>query len=406
MRMVRRLVLIVSLGAPLVGCQSAPVATAAADVRSADVTITHLPSPSWTVTEGAYDDPLSNPSDGYANTQNLTWLFHLVVTSREPGPLAIDHVNVSFARGGEPLWTETYARAYLKRLEWIKGAFDMTPEYYITRVLHGHEEPGTPDLPAGGAVSWVRIPFARPWFARADRVTFVFTFTAPDGRASIAEHAVEIREYQQKTRLRLPFSGTWAVNAGNDLSTGHRRSGLNGLTSYGWDFVKLGPDGVPFRTTGATPEDFYTYGQPVLAAAAGRVVEVRNDIGAYGVGKAPEADRLRRDGDLFAGNLVTLDHGDGEFSLTCHMLAGSVTVKVGDRVEAGQPLGKVGNSGFAGVPHVHFNLITAPKWLEARGLPSVFDGFARIRTGGPPLTIARGNPISGWLIRNATEGAQ
>jgi len=277
----------------------------------------------------------------------------------------------------------------------------MTPEYYITRVLHGKEEPGTPDAPANGAVSWVRIPFARPWFARADRVEFRFRFKDPGGGVSIANHAIPIADYRQKTVFRLPFSGTWAVNVGNDLSTGHRRSGLNGLTSYGWDFVKLGPDGMPFRTTGATPEDFYTYGEPALAAAEGTVVEVRNDIGPYGVGKAPAADVLRKDGDIFAGNLVTLDHGNGEYTLTCHMLAGSVGVKVGDRVAAGQPLGRVGTSGFAGVPHIHFNLITGPKWLQAKGLPSFFSNFERIRTGGPPLKIAMGDPVSGWVVRNA-----
>jgi hypothetical protein len=389
------------LAGAAIGCGLKPTTgVAAADDRAARVTITHLPSPMWTVTEGVYHDTASNPPDAYANTQNLTWLLHLVLASKEEVPLSIDAVAVTFSRDGRTLWTEGYSRPYLQRLEWIKGEFDMTPEYYITRVLHGKEAPGTPDLPSDGAVSWVRIPFARPWFARADRVEFRFRFRDPRGGMSVADHVVAIGDYQQKTTLRLPFSGTWAVNVGNDLSTGHRRSGLNGLTSYGWDFVKLGPDGMPFRTTGATPEDFYTYGEPALAAADGTVVEVRNDIGPYGVGKAPEADVLRKDGDIFAGNLVTLDHGNGEYTLTCHMLAGSVQVKAGDRVHAGQVLGKVGTSGFAGVPHIHFNLITGPRWLQAKGLPSLFSNFERIRTGGPPLQVAIGDPVSGWVVRN------
>lgn len=99
---------------------------------------------------------------------------------------------------------------------------------------------------------------------------------------------------------------------GNDLSTGHRRSGLNSLTSYGWDFVKLGLSGMPYKTDGKTPEDFYTQGERVLRAR--------------------------------------------------------------------QMLGKVGNSGFSGVPHIHFNLITGPKWLQAKGLPAL---------AGPP---AHGRP--------------
>ena len=173
------------------------------------------------------------------------------------------------------------------------------------------------------------------------------------------------------------------------------------ISSFRLPLVKLGTNGMPFRTDGRTPEDYYTYAEPVLSAAAGTVVDMRNDIGAYGVGKAPEADVLRKDGDLFSGNLVTIDHGNGEYSLTCHILAGSVVVKVGDHVAAGQLLGKVGNSGFAGVPHIHFNLITGPKWLDAKGLPSLFSNFERVRTDAPPQKIALGDPITGWMIRDA-----
>src|SRR5260370_24634459 len=142
--------------------------------RAANVSISNLPSPLWTVTEGAYEEAAANPPDGHAGTQNLTWLVHLVLTSKESVPLAIDRVEVTFNRGDQRLWTETYSRPYLRRLEWIKGEFNMTPEYYITRVLHGREEPGSPDVPANGAMSWVRIPFARPWFARADPVEVGF----------------------------------------------------------------------------------------------------------------------------------------------------------------------------------------------------------------------------------------
>ena len=126
--------LAVALIAPLSACASR--ASTLAD-RAANVSITNLPSPLWTVTEGAYDDAASNPPDGHASTQNLTWLVHLVLTSKESVSLVIERVDVLFTRDGQPLWTEAYARSYLQRLEWIKGAFDMTPEYYITRVLHG-----------------------------------------------------------------------------------------------------------------------------------------------------------------------------------------------------------------------------------------------------------------------------
>jgi hypothetical protein len=368
-------------------------ATVNVDVRT-------LPANVYTVVEGV-DRPLEErAASAHADPQNLTWLFHLVLTSREREPLRIERVRARFSRGGVTQWEEAFSRPYLERMEWTQGAFDMTPEYYLTKVLHGAEQPGTPDIPAGGTVSWVRVAFARPWFGRVDNIALQFDLVAPSQRTVTLDHTVPVVHYQQKTPLRLPFGGTWAVNVGNDLSTGHRRSGLNGLTSVGWDFVKLGPDAMPFRRDGKTPQDFYTYGEPVLAAAAGTVVDVRNDIREYGIGEAPSGDQLRADGDVFSGNLVTVDVGNGEYTFTCHMLMGSVPVRKGDRVQVGQVIGRVGMSGYAGVPHIHFNLISGPKWLDARGLPALFSGFERIRTGGAPQRIDRGNPVTDWLIRN------
>ena len=242
--------------------------------------------------------------------------------------------------------------------------------------------PAGPDLAPGQSLSWVRIGFARPWYARADEMRLRFDLRRPSGQAVTLEHTVPITEYRQKTAMRLPFDGVWAVNAGNDLSTGHRRTGLNGLTSVGWDFVKLGPDGSPFRTDGKSPSDFYTYGEPVLAAADGVVVDVRNDLEDFGVGAAPTADQLRGDGDLFSGNLVVVDVGQGEYTFTCHMQKGSIPVKAGDRVRSGQSIGRVGNSGYSGVPHIHFNLIDAAEWLDARGFPALFTNLERLQTGG------------------------
>ena len=54
------------------------------------------------------------------------------------------------------------------------------------------------------------------------------------------------------------------------------------------------------------------------------------------------------------GNCVVIDHGNSEFSLLAHMQEGSVTVKVGDQVVAGQVIGKLGNSGSSFGPHLHY----------------------------------------------------
>jgi hypothetical protein len=66
------------------------------------------------------------------------------------------------------------------------------------------------------------------------------------------------------------------------------------------------------------------------------------------------------------GHLLVLDHGMGLVSLFLH--ASALLVKEGDRVAQGQPLGRVGMTGRATGPHLHWGL----RWREARLDPLLF----------------------------------
>lgn len=93
-------------------------------------------------------------------------------------------------------------------------------------------------------------------------------------------------------------------------------------------------------------------GVPVLAAAPGRVRAVRDampDIDVREIGRAAVAKRE-------AGNGVLIDHGGGWESQYGHLRRGSIIVKPGDQVAAGQVLGMIGMSGLAEFPHVHFEV--------------------------------------------------
>jgi murein DD-endopeptidase MepM/ murein hydrolase activator NlpD len=105
-------------------------------------------------------------------------------------------------------------------------------------------------------------------------------------------------------------------------------------------------------------------------------------------------------GNLY-GNFVVIDHGTGEFSLIAHLNQGSVKVKVGDVVSAGQLVGRTGNSGMSTEPHVHYHLMDHADWHKAQGLPAQFSNF--VRNG---QQVERGEPRRGDSIANAAMEAR
>ena len=93
-------------------------------------------------------------------------------------------------------------------------------------------------------------------------------------------------------------------------------------------------------------------GVEVRAAADGIVRGTRDkwpDI-AVGMPGAPELEGQD------CGNGVAIDHGDGWITQYCHMKLGSVSVRSGELVEAGQRIGEVGLSGRTEFPHIHMSL--------------------------------------------------
>ena len=136
--------------------------------------------------------------------------------------------------------------------------------------------------------------------------------------------------------LPYPAGSSYYVSQASCSSGGHR-----GPYQYAYDFV------MPVGT-------------PVTAARAGVVAEIRMKF---------------RDGQSGEGesNWVKIRHADDTIAAYSHFTEHGALVGIGDRVEAGQPIGLSGNSGnTGGLPHLHFHLCLCSKPVDCGTLPVTF----------------------------------
>ncbi|HWU52479.1 MAG TPA: M23 family metallopeptidase, partial [Tahibacter sp.] len=186
---------------------------------------------------------------------------------------------------------------------------------------------------------------------------------------------------------RFPLRGNWYVAASASFHTAHRWAVAE---EFAYDLIRLGADGRSHRGQGRNLADFHAYGEPVLAARDGNVVravgDVPEDAGLLRRADEGKPDYLQRvmqnqaallagDKSRAAGSHVVIDHGNGEFSSYAHLVPGSLRVKAGDTVRAGQVLGKLGHSGNSTEPHLHFQVCDGPDPLYCAGLPVQFDAL-------------------------------
>lgn len=137
------------------------------------------------------------------------------------------------------------------------------------------------------------------------------------------------RANEERDRLRAIFDQVNPMK----LWTGDFRVPLDGVTTggnFGKRRILNGQPGSPHSGV-----DFSALtGTPVYAAQSGRVVL---------------AQEL-----FFSGNTVVVDHGLGIYTFYGHL--SEIDVKLGDNVESGQLLGKVGATGRVTGPHLHWGL--------------------------------------------------
>jgi hypothetical protein len=292
-----------------------------------------------------------------------SWLFHLVVETAAGDTLEPVAMEVEHRSRGQVLETATLGPAAVAAL----------------RVATLTRNRGMEGEQLAEPVAWrlYRIRASRPVAARTDELRITMRLRDAAGAEARAECTVAIGTYTPRTSLIFPFRGRGFISNAQANDGGHpNRSGQFAVDALGVD-ENYAPVSSPEDVNSA----YVGFGRELVAPAAGTVVRVRADRPDQPVAGRSDpaffAPEFPNGGDV--GNHVVIDHGNGEFSLLAHMMAGSVVVTQGQRVSQGQAIGRLGNSGDSFGPHLHYQLQSGPDWPSADALPCAFSNVSAER---------------------------
>jgi hypothetical protein len=207
-----------------------------------------------------------------------------------------------------------------------------------------------------------------------------------------SEHAtVSVVNYHTQNDYVFPVKGGgWQVHGNYDCLGAHRIPAPASM-EFAIDLGLLNSE-CKYEWNGSMKsEDALCFGQDIIAIGDGQVVDCYNtaDWRAF-PSEDPESDWVKiceqfGEAPLLCGNYVVIRHDHNEYSFYGHMIQNSVTVQKGMFVQQGDVLGKLGNVGFSGAPHLHFHLMDGPDVLEANGLPCRFTNISDM--AGRPLSL-------------------
>lgn len=304
--------------------------------------------------------------------------------------------------------------------------FDRKGKLEVERELNENGTPpalaviGTLELAPGGAIDVYQPFYSFSSVIELDRMQFKFMFMRegnPSPPVAIdADTTVTIEAHPRSyspVAYCLPLHRLILVHDGHDFNSHHRRYNLVrrlktdpatavSANLYAYDFMRTDNDGMLYRGDPNRKEAWLTYGEPIFAPAAGVVVQAVSDIrentfGSHGDVQIPASTKT--EDPMGFGNHVTLLHSDGRISWLLHMQPASVAVRNGDRVIAGQLLGRVGFSGDSLFPHLHYN-VTQNSTYPSQGVPSYFKSFIRV-LGSHSVEVKSGLVDTGDLIESS-----
>ncbi len=183
-----------------------------------------------------------------------------------------------------------------------------------------------------------------------------------------------------------PLRGLWLADEGPGYAQSHHWGSLvaeNGRLTipqrYAIDFFGLDTKGhavrMPIEKLAESQlEDWAGFDAEVLAVADGVVSQVQDGIPDHKP-LSPQTEPSELTPEALYGNFVILEIAPHVFAHYAHLRMGSVKVKAGDPVRRGDILGRLGATGSAGAPHLHFHVSDTMGFAGSEGLPFVFDSL-------------------------------
>lgn len=150
-----------------------------------------------------------------------------------------------------------------------------------------------------------------------------------------------------ENHLLLPVKGIWKVTQGVEGEHTHK-----GLWKWALDFQKLTYDKKLYRNTGDYLDDYPTFKASVYSPVDGVVVAVENNIKDNDIGNVDTVNNW--------GNYIIIYASYGVYVKVAHLLHKSTNVVLNQKVQAGERIGSVGNSGRSPYPHLHMQVQMLP----------------------------------------------
>ncbi|MEP7038364.1 MAG: peptidoglycan DD-metalloendopeptidase family protein [Acidobacteriota bacterium] len=193
---------------------------------------------------------------------------------------------------------------------------------------------------------------------------------------------------RNRTNLILPFKGEWFVVWGGDTPEQNQHQAAPNQR-FAFDILKTDEKGSTHKGDGSKNEDYYAFGQEIIAPADGFVTYVVDGVHDN---KPGEMNRM-----YVPGNLVIIKHADGEYSLFAHFKQNSIRVKVGDKVNKAQTIGLCGNSGNSSEPHLHFQMQNTPFFEDEASMKTFFEKMP-VRRDGKTEIKNDYSPVKGDIV--------